>query len=107
MVPSSPNPSTEIASNSTMNAQNQDTFLWCKSQFESALMMFRLGCGELDFPQFGNERFEADISNNILFIQSRVANEELVQYYLLALDRKTNDQEDNPNKPSQDRKSVV
>lgn len=69
--------------------------------------MFRLGCGELDFPQFGNERFEADISNNILFIQSRVANEELVQYYLLALDRKTNDQEDNPNKPSHKVGSVL
>jgi hypothetical protein len=62
--------------------------------------MFRLGCGELDYPQFGNERFEPEINNNVLMIQGRVANEELIQYYLLALNRKDNELEDNPSKPS-------
>ena len=74
-----------------MNAQSQNTFLWCNSQFESALLMFRLGCGELDFPQFGNKRFEADVMSNIHTIWRRVANEELIQYYMLALDRRSND----------------
>jgi hypothetical protein len=74
-----------------MNAQNQDTFLWCKSQFEIALRMFRLGCGELDFPRFGDERFEAEMNRNILTIQRRVANKELIQCYLMSLNRKSND----------------
>lgn len=62
--------------------------------------MFRLGCGELDSPQFGDERFEIEIMKNVLAIQRRIANEELVQLYLLALDRKSNDEESDPRKPA-------
>lgn len=79
---------------------DQNTFQWCKSQFESALMMFRLGCGELESPQFGNKRFEAEIMNKVLSIQRRIANEELIQLYLLALNRKTEDEKSDPKKPS-------
>ena len=53
--------------------------------------MFRLGCGELVFPRFGNERFEAEMNRNILTIQRRVANKELIQCYLMSLNRKSND----------------
>jgi hypothetical protein len=62
--------------------------------------MFRLGCGELSFPQFGDERFEAEMNSNILNIQLRVANEELVQCYLLALNRKSNDLKTDLTKPT-------
>jgi hypothetical protein len=62
--------------------------------------MFRLGCGELDSPQFGDERFEIEIMKNVLAIQRRIANEELVQLYLLTLDRKSNDEESDPRKPA-------
>jgi hypothetical protein len=83
-----------------MALSNQNTFLWCKSQFEAALRMFRLGCGELDYPQFGDERFEAAIMGKILSIQFRIANEELVHLYLLALDRKTHDEKSDLKKPA-------
>ena len=53
--------------------------------------MFRLGCGELDFLQFGDRRFEVKMNQNILIVQRRVANEELCYCYLMALDRKSND----------------
>jgi len=83
-----------------MNAQNQNTFLWCKSQFESMLQMFRLGCGDLEPPQFGDERFELLTMGRIWEIQARVANAEMIQLYLLALDRKSNSYESDLKKPS-------
>ena len=83
-----------------MALSNQSTFLWCKSQFEVALHMFRLGCGDLEPPQFGDERFELLTIGRIREIQARVANEELIQLYLLALNRKSNDEESDPKKPS-------
>ena len=83
-----------------MALQNQNTFLWCKSQFEAALKIFRLGCGELDTPQFGDERFEAQIMGKILDIHARTANEELTQLYLLAVNRKSEEEESDPKKPS-------
>jgi len=63
-------------------------------------MMFRLGCGELDSPQFGNERFEIAIMGKILNIQSRISNEELTQLYLLALNRKSHEEESDLKKPT-------
>jgi hypothetical protein len=83
-----------------MNDQNQNTFLWCKSQFEIALQLFRLGCGELDQPSFGDRRFRAETEQNLICIQNRVANEELIQYYFLALNRKTEGEPDEPHEPS-------
>jgi hypothetical protein len=83
-----------------MALSNQNTFLWCKSQFEAALKIFRLGCGELDYPQFGEERFEAAITRKILSIQARIANEELAHLYFAALNRKTNEEESDPKKPA-------
>src|SRR5436305_10724829 len=100
MAPSSPRTSIETVSNSTMNDPNQNTFLWCKSQFEGVLQMFRLGCGELDSPQFGDERFEVKTMQKILSIQQRSANDELVQLYLLALNRRSNDEKSDIKKPS-------
>jgi hypothetical protein len=62
--------------------------------------MFRLGCGDLEPPQFGDERFELLTMGKILEIQARVANEELVQLYLLVLNQKSNDEESNLKKPA-------
>jgi hypothetical protein len=62
--------------------------------------MFRLGCGDLEPPQFGDRRFELLTMGRILEIQSRAANEELIQLYLLALNRKSNDEESDPKKPA-------
>jgi hypothetical protein len=81
-----------------MADQSQDMFQKCKSQFEAALLMFRLGCGELDSPQFGDERFEIETMNKILWIRERAANQELVQLYLLALNRKNNQEASDPKK---------
>lgn len=83
-----------------MALSNQDTFLWCKSQFEAALQLFRLGHGELVSPQFGNPDFEAKIMDKIQKLQLRIANEELVQLYLMALNRKSNEEESDLKKPS-------
>ena len=47
--------------------------------------MFRLGCGDLEPPQFGDEWFEVLTMQRIMEIQARAANEELIQLYLLAL----------------------
>ena len=62
--------------------------------------MFRLGCGDLEPPLFGDERFELLTMGKILEIQSRAANEELVQLYLLALNRKSNGEDSDLKKPS-------
>src|SRR3954451_21485179 len=100
MVQFSPRPSTEIASSSTMAQSNQNTFLWCKSQFETALKMFRLGCGDANTPQFGERMFETRTMQKIREIQSRVANEELVQLYFLAINRRNEGEESNPKVPA-------
>ena len=62
--------------------------------------MFRLGCGDLEPPQFGDEQFEVLTMQRIMEIQARAANEELIQLYLLALNRKSNDEKSDPKKPS-------
>jgi hypothetical protein len=61
--------------------------------------MFRLGSGELAHPLFGSERFEVETRQNIIRIQERVANDELVQLYLMALDRKSQDQKSKLSDP--------
>jgi hypothetical protein len=83
-----------------MAQSNQNTFLWCKSQFEIALQMFRLGCGDLGCTQFGEGQFEARTMQKILEIHKRISNEELVQLYLLALNRKNEEEESDPKKPA-------
>ena len=100
MALSSLKPSIETDSNSTIALSNQDTFLWCKSQFEAALQLFRLGYRELDSPQFSNPEFKAKIMDKIQKIQLRIANEELVELYLMALNRKSNEEESDLKKPS-------
>ena len=83
-----------------MAPSNQDTFLWLKSQFEAALQLFRLGHGELVSPLFGNPDFEAKIIEKIQKLQLRTANEELVQLYLMALNRKSNKEDSDLKKSS-------
>jgi hypothetical protein len=62
--------------------------------------MFRLGCGEMELPQFGDKRFEATMTTNLITIQRRSANEELIQHYLMALNRKSEDLPTDMNKVS-------
>ena len=62
--------------------------------------MFRLGCGDANTPQFGERMFETRTMQRIREIQSRAANEELVQLYFLAINRKNEGEESDPKVPA-------
>jgi hypothetical protein len=73
-----------------MPAQHPNTYLKCWLMLDLATRLFRNNHGEILFPQFGEKQFESKTQEAIKTLQKRSANAELVQYYLMAVNRKEN-----------------
>ena len=71
-----------------MPAQNPNTYLKCWLTLDNAINTFHSDHGEIQFPEFGDKQFESKTHNAIKALRKRSANEELVQYYLMAVNRK-------------------
>ena len=84
MEPSSPHPTTEIDSASTMLAHFKTTALSCQLQLEHALSKLRYRTGDISPPEDNSMNFELENSIYIETLKKRRHNPELFRYYKLA-----------------------
>ena len=74
---------------------NQDlTYQLCKSKLETALHLFRNNLGEINFLTVGKKHYETKILPVIATLHKHSGNPELVQYYMMAVNRKQNGERD-------------
>ena len=70
------------------------TYLLCKSKLEAALSLLRNNKGEIDYLYLGDKHFEANCHKVIATLRKRSGNPELVQYFMMAVNRKQNQERD-------------
>ena len=68
------------------------TYLLCKSKLESALFLHRNNLGDVKYPAFGIKFFEKYSRENVATVRKRSGNQELIVYFLMAVNRHQNNE---------------